>query len=97
VSIDYATQKVEVYRLVKDGGPLDAAQGRPFDAAQGRPSIEGGEIAVASEEPLKRELADFVDAILERRAPVVTGEAGRRALALAQEIADKIAMDTQPI
>jgi predicted dehydrogenase len=97
VSIDYATQKVEVYRLVKDGGPLDAAQGRPFDAAQARPSIEGGEIAVASEEPLKRELADFVAAIVERRAPVVTGEAGRRALSLAQEIADKIAMETQPI
>ena len=43
-----------------------------------------------NEEPLKRELADFVDAIVSRRAPRVTGEAGRRALALAQEIVDKI-------
>jgi predicted dehydrogenase len=76
VSIDYATQKVEVYRLVKGSGPA--------------PSIEGGEIAVASEEPLKRELTDFVDAVATRRAPIVTGEAGRRALALAQEIADKM-------
>jgi predicted dehydrogenase len=90
VSIDYATQKVEVYRLVTEGGPL------PFDTAQGRPSIEGGELAVTSEEPLKRELADFVDAISARRAPVVTGEAGRRALALAQEITDKITTDMQP-
>ena len=43
-----------------------------------------------SEEPLKRELADFVAAIVERRAPLVTGEAGRRALALAQAITDKM-------
>jgi predicted dehydrogenase len=104
LSIDYATQKVEVYRLVKGSGPtsfdqgrpFDAAQGRPFDPAQGRPSIEGGELDVVSEEPLKRELADFVDAVVTRRAPRVTGEAGRRALALAQQITDKIATDMQP-
>jgi predicted dehydrogenase len=76
VSIDYATQKVEVYRLVKGSGPA--------------PSIEGGEIEVVSEEPLKRELADFVDAIVARRAPRVTGEGGRRALSLARAIVDKI-------
>ena len=80
VSIDYATQKVEVYRLVKGGMPA------PADAAPGRPAIEGGEIEVANEEPLKRELADFVDARWsEKRAPKVTGEAGRRALSLAQD------------
>jgi predicted dehydrogenase len=90
VSIDYATQKVEVYRLVPGGDSADGAQGRPIDGAQGRPSIEGGEIAVPNEEPLKRELADFVEAIAAKRAPKVTGEAGRRALALAQAITDKI-------
>ena len=89
VSIDYGTQKVEVYRLV----PGSAA---PLAPAQGRPSIEGGEIAVPAEEPLKRELADFVDAVVTRRAPRVTGEAGRRALALAQEITDKIATEMPP-
>jgi predicted dehydrogenase len=76
VSIDYATQKVEVYRLVKGSGP--------------QPAIEGGEMAVPNEEPLKRELADFVAAIAGKRAPVVTGEAGRRALAVAQQIVDKM-------
>ena len=76
VSIDYATQKVEVYRLVKGSGPT--------------PSIDGGEIAVPSEEPLKLELADFVEAVVAKRAPKVTGEAGRRALALAQAITDKM-------
>jgi predicted dehydrogenase len=88
VSIDYATQKVEVYRLVKGSGPFDGAQGRPA------PSIEGGEITVPNEEPLKLELADFVDAIVSRRAPRVPGEAGRRALSLAQEIVDKMGAAT---
>ncbi len=78
VSIDYAAQKVDLWRLVKNGGPA--------------PSIDGGEIAVANEEPLQRELVDFVDAVVSRRPPRVTGEAGRRALALAQEITDRIAV-----
>jgi len=88
VSIDYATQKVEVYRLVKGGMPA------PADATPGRPAIEGGEIEVANEEPLKRELADFVAAVVEKRAPKVTGEAGRRALSLAQDIVDKMTAAT---
>jgi predicted dehydrogenase len=88
VSIDYGTQKVEVYRLVNGSGVA------PVDGAQGRPSIEGGEVQVPSEEPLKRELADFVEAIVAKRAPRVTGEAGRRALGLAQEIVDKMGAAT---
>jgi predicted dehydrogenase len=76
VSIDYAAQKVDVWQLVKGDGPA--------------PAITGGEIAVVNEEPLKRELADFIDAVASRRAPVVTGDAGRRALELAQQITDKI-------
>ena len=82
VSIDYAAQKLEVFRLVKGNGPV--------------PAIEGGEVPIENEEPLKRELADFVEAIRERRPPIVTGEDGRRALALAQQIADKIATEMQP-
>jgi predicted dehydrogenase len=76
LSIDYAAQKVEMWRLVIGDGD--------------RPSIQGGEVNVTNEEPLKRELADFVDAVVSRRAPMVTGEQGRRALALAQQITDRI-------
>jgi predicted dehydrogenase len=43
-----------------------------------------------NEEPLKRELEDFVDAVVSRRPPLVTGEQGRRALALAQQITDRM-------
>ena len=79
LSIDYAAQKVDVWRVVQGAGSV--------------PSIEGGEIAVTNEEPLARELTDFVDAVVSRRAPVVTGEAGRRALGLAQTIVDTMADD----
>src|SRR5205823_3495654 len=82
LSIDYAAQKVELWRLVKS------------DA--GSPSIQGGEVDVVSEEPLKRELADFVDAVVSRRAPAVTGEDGRRALALAQQITDRMTTEMRP-
>ncbi|OFV90986.1 MAG: hypothetical protein A3G76_16045 [Acidobacteria bacterium RIFCSPLOWO2_12_FULL_65_11] len=78
VSIDYAAQKVDLWRLVKGSGLV--------------PSIEGGEIDVVNEEPLKRELADFVDAVVARRAPRVTGEDGRRALALATQVSSKMGM-----
>jgi predicted dehydrogenase len=79
VSIDYAAQKLEVWRLDRAGGPS--------------PSIRGGELEVTNEEPLKRELADFVDAVRARRQPVVTGEQGRRALALAEQITRCMTVD----
>jgi predicted dehydrogenase len=82
LSIDYAAQKVEAYRLVTGSGP--------------KPAIEGGEIAVVNEEPLLRELADFVDAVASGRPPLVTGQEGHRALAVAQAITDKIAHEMQP-
>jgi predicted dehydrogenase len=76
LSIDYAAQEVEGWRLVRNDG--------------GRPSIEGGPIPVQRDEPLRRELMDFVRAVREKRAPVVDGRAGRRALALATEIAGRM-------
>jgi predicted dehydrogenase len=76
VSIDYAAQELEVYRLVPQNG--------------GRPAIQGGRVDVASDEPLRRELADFVDAVRNRRQPAVTGRDGRAALALATRVADEM-------
>jgi predicted dehydrogenase len=74
VSIDYAAQEVEVYRLT----PVDG----------GRPAIQGGRLEVASDEPLRRELADFIEAVRDRRSPLVSGRDGRAALALATRVAD---------
>jgi predicted dehydrogenase len=73
VSIDYAAQELEMFRLVKGNG---------------RPVIEGGRIAVDNEEPLRRELEDFIEAVRTRRQPGVTGRDGRAALALATRVAE---------
>jgi predicted dehydrogenase len=75
VSIDYSAQEVDVYRLVP---------------ADGRPAIQGGRLDVTSEEPLKRELEDFVDAVRSKRPATVTGRDGREALALATRVAQSI-------
>lgn len=72
VSVDYAAQDVEAWRLVRRNGE--------------RPAIEGGKVDVLREEPLQRELADFVQAVRTGSRPVVAGEDGRRALVLAQRV-----------
>jgi predicted dehydrogenase len=77
LSIDYAAQEVEVYRLVR--------------GADIRPGIQGGKLDVAREEPLVRELADFLGAVREGRQPLVTGHDGRRALDLAERITERMA------
>ncbi len=77
VSIDYAAQEVEMYRLVRGGGD--------------QPTIEGGRLEVTREEPLARELADFVGAVRDGRPPLVTGRDGRRALELAERVAGRMA------
>jgi predicted dehydrogenase len=76
VSVDYAAQELEVWRLLP----------RPGE----RPAVEGGKVDVTPGEPLGLELADFVDAVRTGRAPRVTGEDGRRALALAARVAAAI-------
>jgi predicted dehydrogenase len=75
LSIDYASQEVEGWRLVRK---------------EPRPGIEGGPLPVERDEPLRRELADFVRAVRDGTAPLVDGEAGRRALVLAAEIARRM-------
>ncbi len=80
VSVDYAAQEVEVYRLVARAGQM--------------PAIEGGKVDIAHEEPLKRELEDFVGAIRDGRAPLVTGAQGRAALALAERVVERMEMTT---
>jgi len=78
LSIDYAAQEVEHWTL----GPPEA--GSP------RPSILGGKVEVTKDEPLRRELEDFVTAVRDRRPPEVGGEAGREALRLAAVIVERM-------
>jgi predicted dehydrogenase len=76
ISIDYAAQEVEGWRLVRRDGA--------------RPSIEGGALPIQKDEPLRRELADFVRAAASRSKPLLDGDAGRAALELATRIAEKM-------
>jgi predicted dehydrogenase len=70
-SVDMQAQTVRALRLSRDGE---------------RPEIVPVEVPVQKEEPLARELADFVRAVRLRTAPLVPGELGRDALALAGEV-----------
>jgi len=81
ISVDYAAQEAERWCLVRRNGSM--------------PTIDGGKIAVENEEPLKRELADFVAAVKDKRAPGVTGQDGLRAVELAQRITEAMRREAE--
>jgi len=83
VSVDYGAQELEMWRL----------RPRPGE----RPAIEGGPVPVTKDEPLGRELKDFVAAIREGRPPLVTGADGLRALTLATQVADAVTASPWPV
>jgi predicted dehydrogenase len=75
VSIDYAAQEAGIVSVKPRPG--------------GRPEFESRLLAVERREPLRVEIESFLSAV--EGAPVrVTGEDGRRALALAVEVTEKI-------
>lgn len=74
LSIDTAAREVEMWRLVPQ--------------PSGAPTIGGGRLEVAGDEALKGELEDFLGAVRDGRAPAVSGEQGRAALALAIRIVE---------
>jgi len=71
VSIDMQAQSVSAVRLVREGG---SAEMHPVP------------VPVSREEPLARELADFRRAVVDGTRPLVSGEDGRDALALAERV-----------
>jgi len=93
VSIDYSRQDVLVLTVDELRG--DAAALDPFNPA----SVAAGAFAgimpfkpeVKPQEPLRAELMSFLRAVRERSTPEVTLEDGRRALAVAMQVAGAIA------
>ena len=77
-SLDYAEQQVLQCKLIPP------APGMP------RPEIVAQPLAVVNREPLLAEIEAFVTAVQQGEIPIVTGADGRRALALAIEVLDKI-------
>jgi predicted dehydrogenase len=74
-SIDMQARSVAAHRLVRDGA---------------RAGVIPEAIPVEAGDPLGRELADFAAAVRERRDPLVSGEVGRDALALAERVVEAI-------
>ncbi len=76
VSIDYTRQEMLVLKLMR--------------TENGELKIEGDRVADPPQEPLKLELEAFVLAVRRRSRPLVTGEDGRKALEVADQIIRKI-------
>lgn len=78
LSIDYASQQVDIYRRMDPGGDYDM------------PQIMYDQIDITQADSLQEEIKAFVHAVQTRSAPAVSGEAGRDALRVALEIVAQI-------
>jgi predicted dehydrogenase len=72
VSLDYQKQEAISYRLVRPPGAS--------------PEIRRDDLEVVQDEPLRRELEDFLHAVATGGSPKVNGESGLKALELALEV-----------
>jgi len=71
ISIDYQKQDAVVYRRSMEGG---------------QPKIVFEPLRIEKEEPLKTQLAAFVDCVATRQPPLVSGREGREALRVALDV-----------
>jgi predicted dehydrogenase len=76
VSVDFTAREAQVFRLEMD--------------AAGAPRITSRKRGAPGEEPLRRQLAAFLMAVRDRSRPVVAGADGRRALALAHAVLERM-------
>jgi len=87
VSLDYARQDVLIFGL--DGEGLDR-KGNDFGTPSANPRINVVKPPIVAEEPLHAELKSFLQCVRTRSEPVVSLEAGRRALGVALDIVSAI-------
>ncbi len=80
ISIDYGRQDVMVFSVGKEGGGVPSPN----------PEIKVAKPPISTEEPLRAELKAFIAAVQTRSEPLVGLRDGRRALALALDIAAAI-------
>jgi predicted dehydrogenase len=99
ISLDYRAQEGFIYRIARAGEEESSLLKKLLHARDATIVSEfGGKrivrepVPINKEEPLKLELESFVNCIRARTAPVVSGEAGRRALDLALEISRLVAV-----
>jgi predicted dehydrogenase len=97
ISLDYRVQEGFIYRIARDGEEessllkkLLASKDTTLVSAFAGKRIVREPVPIAKDEPLKLELESFVNCVRARQAPVVSGEAAKRALDLAFEITRQI-------
>ncbi len=88
ISMDYGRRDAVRVRVHSSAGPGAETQGLSqwLDEDADAPQFDFEKLPTHPEEPLKAELREFLECVRTRRAPRVDGEAGRRALALADRV-----------
>jgi predicted dehydrogenase len=77
-SVDYQKQEVVMARRLE------------APPAAGLPAIDVQTLAIEKEEPLKAQLAAFLECVATRQAPLVSGREGREALRVALDVLKSI-------
>jgi len=97
VSLDYRAQEGYLYRLARDDEKESSIAQKLFGGREaslvtrfGGKRIVRESVPITKDEPLKLELESFLSCVREKRTPVVSGEAGARALDVALEITRQI-------
>lgn len=98
ISLDYRAQEGFIYRIARDGEAessllkklLHARAATIVSEFAGK-RIVREPVPITKEEPLKLELAHFIQCVRERQTPLVSGESAKKALDLAWEITRQIA------
>ncbi len=97
LSLDYRAQEGFIYRIAREGEQesslwkkLLAARDSTIVSEFAGRKIVREPVPIEKEEPLKLELAAFINCIRQKQTPVVSGESGKRALDLAVEITRQI-------
>lgn len=98
ISLDYEARKAQVYRRapgVEAGSvplrPTDPATADRLKKSLFTKYLNITDVKIDEREPLRMELAAFVQSVRDGSEPVVTGEMGMRAIAVAMRILDEIA------
>ena len=98
ISLDYRAQEGFIYRIARDGEEessllkkLLAARDSTIVSEFAGKRIVREPVPIEKDEPLKLELAHFVECVRERQTPKVSGASAKQALDLAFEITRQIA------
>lgn len=83
LSLDYLTPELQIFKKIQ--------------SPDGKVSIEHEKPKLNEREPLVAEIESFIDCVVNKKRPVVSGEDGVRALNIAQKITEQAKVSTQAV